>query len=204
MSIDPALLDGPYDHVTDVGAHTGEFSRACLEEWPGVTVDSFEPLRRLVNLHDDGPWRWHQVALGQADGAWPMFRNEFEPSSSLLVMAEAHREAFPYTIRSESTTVPVRKLDEYADRVHGRALLKLDVQGYELHVLEGAINVLHRFAAIVLEVSHVELYHGAPTAIEISEFLRAHGFTHKARVDVTRHPVTRQVLQSDELWVGVR
>lgn len=200
MSIDPGLLNGPYDTVFDVGADRGDFARACLTEWPDCTVESFEPLRELVNLPDGGPWRWHHVALGKTAGVVTMFENEFAPSSSLLPMTDLHRQAFPYTARSKEISVECRRLDEYADRIHGRALLKLDVQGYEGHVLEGAGDALARFAAIVLEVSHVELYRGTSTPDQISTGLTAVGFQHRARVDVLRHPITRQILQTDELW----
>jgi FkbM family methyltransferase len=200
VSIDPALLNGPYDCVFDVGADRGDFARACLSEWPGCTVESFEPLRELVNLSDEGPWRWHHVALAQMTGAVPMFRNEFTPSSSILAMTDLHRQAFPYTARADEIVVECRRLDEYTDRIRGRALLKLDVQGYESHVLEGAGDALTRFAAVVLEVSHVELYAGAPMPEQLALRLRATGFTHRASVDVLRHPVTHQILQTDELW----
>lgn len=201
MSVDPRDLGGRFDCVFDVGAHIGDFANSCLRAWPGCTVDSFEPLRKLANLQPGGPWRWHQVALGELPADRTMFRCEFEPSSSLLQMADLHREAFPYTTASEAVTVPVRRLYEYADLIHGRALLKLDVQGYELHVLRGAGETLGRFDAVVLEVSHVELYHGAPTPMELWRFLCASGFRHDRRVDEMPHPETHEVLQSDELWV---
>ena len=197
----PWSLGGPYDHVTDVGADIGAFATACFHAWPGVTVDSFEPLRNLENLRPDGPWQWHQVALGKAAGRSVIWQNEFSPSSSLLEMCDLHRQAFPYTIQTDPVEVDVARLDSYPDRVHGRALLKIDVQGYELQVLEGAGELLDRYAAVVLEVSWVELYRGSATPDAIWAFLTGRGFVHDRRVDQMPHPVTREVLQSDELWM---
>lgn len=199
MSVDARQLVGPYDVVFDVGAYVGDFAQSCLHAWPECEVHSFEPLRDVLN--PGRRWQWHQVALAQSTGAWPMFRNEFEPSSSILEMADAHREAFPYTLDTVQQVVPTRRLAEYDGFVHDRALLKLDVQGYELHVLRGAGATLDKFAAVVLEVSHVELYHGAPTPRELWEFLSAAAFRHERRVDEMPHPETHVVLQSDELWV---
>lgn len=197
----PWELPGPYDHVTDVGADVGSFAQACLQAWSGVTVDSFEPLRQLANLQPDGPWQWHQTAIGREPGRTVLWQNEFSPSSSLLEMCELHREAFPYTIQTDPVEVDVARLDAYAERVHGRALLKIDVQGYELHVLEGAGELLDRYAAVVLEVSWVELYRGAAKPVELWDFLTGRGFVHDRRVDEMPHPVLRHVLQSDELFV---
>lgn len=202
MSVSPADLQGPYDVVFDVGAYVGDFAKACLRAWPQCRVYSFDPLREVVNLPDGGRWRWHRVALGDTERRQAvLWRNEFEPSSSLLPMADAHKEAFPYTVRAESTRVEIRRLVEYAQYVEGQALLKIDVQGAELEVLKGAGSALDGFDAVVLEVSHIELYHGAPTPLELARFLSDHGFRHDRRVDEMPHPVTRRLLQSDELWV---
>jgi FkbM family methyltransferase len=198
VSFDAAQLDGPYDCVFDVGAYVGDFAIACLHEWPGCTVDSFDPLRGVLNA--DGRWRWHRCALSDRGGVETMHRCDFLPSSSLLPMGDLHKEAFPYASVTAEVQVETRTLSEYADLIHGRALLKLDVQGAELKVLTGAERALSLFAAVVLEVSHVELYLGSPTPAEIAEAMTAAGFIHAGVLAVTRHPVTNEVLQTDDLW----
>ena len=56
------------------------------------------------------------------------------------------------------------------------ALLKLDVQGFELAALKGCASLLDRFAAIYVECSFVPLYAGQPLADEVLEHLRTQGF----------------------------
>ena len=93
-------------------------------------------------------------------------------------------------------------IEEFADLIIEPALLKIDVQGYELEVLKGAGEHITAFAGVVLEVSHETLYKGAPTPEQLDEFLHLHGFAQHAQVDALYHPKSpRLLLQSDELWV---
>jgi hypothetical protein len=55
-------------------------------------------------------------------------------------------------------------------------LLKIDVQGYELSVLEGGAKTLERTSALLLEVNYVAHYEGAPDFDQVVEAVRKHGF----------------------------
>lgn len=211
MSVNPADLGGPYETVIDVGAFRGDFAKACLEHWPECFVVSFEPLEpkpadfnELACTPEGNPrWQWHEVALGEAAGRVTINRNEFIPSSSILPMADLHRQAYPFTKRTEEVEVGIAMLDEFAEVIDYPALLKIDVQGYELLVLKGAIDVLQDYVtAVVLEVSWEPLYHGAPAPAALAQLLSANGFEWKAQVDTMYHPkAPKLLLQSDELWV---
>ena len=84
-------------------------------------------------------------------------------SSSLLPMTQHHLSADP-----SSATVGTQdvKVITVADLVAGhgvtpeRCLLKVDTQGFERSVLDGAGDLMDRFAAVQLELSFVELYEG--------------------------------------------
>lgn len=202
MSVNPADLGGPYEVVLDVGAFRGDFARACMAEWRCAVI-SFEPLEPEPADVDTTPgWQWHKVALGEQTGRVTMHQNEFIPSSSILPMADLHRQAYPFTKRTEEVEVGIAMLDEFIDFVLSPALLKIDVQGYELQVLKGAIDTLSMIDAVVLEVSWEPLYHGAPAPAALAQLLSANGFEWKAQVDTMYHPKDpKLLLQSDELWV---
>jgi FkbM family methyltransferase len=204
VSVNPADLAGPYATVFDVGAFQGDFAKACLHEWPDTVVHSFEPLLGPPPEVGAPRWYWHGVALGRLPGVTTMYRCTFLPSSSILPMLELHETAFPYTKGSEPVEVQVETLAAYAGEgiVTLPALLKIDVQGYELQVLRGAADYLELFDAVVLEVSHEPLYDGAPTPEQLAGHLHAQGYTLHSVVDRMTHPKQpRWLLQSDELWV---
>jgi hypothetical protein len=57
-----------------------------------------------------------------------------------------------------------------------RAFLKIDVQGFERQVLDGAGEALRRFDAIELELSVTALYAGQPSLVEMLPLLSNRGF----------------------------
>lgn len=202
MSVSPTDLGGPYATVLDVGAFRGDFARACLDAWPDAHVLSFEPLEPKPADTDTDRWTWFPTAIGNANEMVTINRNEFVPSSSILPMAALHAKAFPYTAKVAEAQVGMVRLDDFRAIVAAPALLKIDVQGFEMQVLRGAVLLLAKVDGVVLEVSWETLYHGAPTPTELATFLQLHGFEWEARVDQLPHPKAPKVLlQSDEFWV---
>jgi hypothetical protein len=61
-------------------------------------------------------------------------------------------------------------------QIVGRALLKLDVQGYEYEALHGCETLLGRFDAVVVECSFVELYEGQRLFADVAAWLERRGF----------------------------
>ena len=62
-----------------------------------------------------------------------------------------------------------------AGEIAAPALLKLDVQGFELPALEGCEGVLDRFDWVYVECSFMELYAGQSLADEVIAWLRERG-----------------------------
>jgi hypothetical protein len=64
------------------------------------------------------------------------------------------------------------------EQISGRQilLLKLDVQGHELRVLESGIKVLQRTRFVLTEMSNHRIYSGGCQYYEVDEFLRMNDF----------------------------
>ena len=86
--------------------------------------------------------------------------SERDDSSSLLPIGKNQSELFPHTGGREVRETPVLPLDEAidAEEIFSPALLKIDVQGFELEVLKGCCSMLDRFCWIYVECSFIELY----------------------------------------------
>jgi hypothetical protein len=117
----------------------------------------------------------------------------------LLPTAEAAR-LFGVTKVSESQA-EMWELDRYVGErgLPPPDLLKLDVQGAELQILQGGTRTLGHAKAIIAEVSFVELYEGQSSFSDLCAFLQAHGFTLHALGAST--PRARALVQADALFM---
>jgi FkbM family methyltransferase len=169
--------------VIDVGANRGQFSLYALARFPSATITTYEPLPRAVEHMKrlfNGEHRVQVVpyALGEEEGEVVMHLSAREDSSSLLPVGERQASIFPGTDEVGTTRAQVRTLDmEFVDRELVRpALLKIDVQGFELSVLRGAQRTLASFDQILVEASFAELYEGQALFPDIHRYLEERGF----------------------------
>jgi hypothetical protein len=75
----------------------------------------------------------------------------------------------------ERTTVSTKRLDDI-DEVQNADYLKIDVQGAEVDVFNGAKNLLADIMIVHTEVEFVPLYINQPLFAEVDQILRKHGF----------------------------
>jgi len=79
------------------------------------------------------------------------------------------------------------------------ALLKIDVQGYELSTLQGCETLLGRFSHVYVECSFVVLYAGQALAADVIRHLGERGFCLIGIYNVQYSPEGR-ALQADFLF----
>jgi hypothetical protein len=96
--------------------------------------------------------------------------------------------------------VEVRTLETELQRLNvaGPVLLKLDVQGLELEVLQGAGAALSTVKWVVLEASSVPFYQGQALFEDLRAFLAAAGFVFRFPLDI--HRGEQGVSQFDALF----
>jgi FkbM family methyltransferase len=184
------LLDwAGIDLVIDVGANAGQF-RGFLrnEAGYGGHIVSFEPLNDLVakmRQIEDAAWTIHACALGARPGRRSFNVMAADQYSSFLAPRGRLPPPVRHNIARRSVEVEVQTLDQFAatDRhiAHARSIyLKLDTQGTELDVLDGATQVLERTAALQVELALQPLYDGAPDYRAAMARIERAGFTPSA------------------------
>ena len=97
-------------------------------------------------------------------------------------MLPRHHDAAPESGYIGSTSVEVCTLDSLFDRLLSAPLpreiyLKIDTQGFEREVLQGAKNSLQMIKTVQLEMSLVPLYRDAPLFGEICDLMQKSGYT---------------------------
>jgi FkbM family methyltransferase len=173
------------DLVIDVGANAGQFALELRESGYAGRIISFEPLSRayddlLVASSGDPLWQIApRCALGSSKGEANISISRNSWSSSLLPITDQHLNAAPQAMFIGSELVSISTLDALVleDVVGARnPYLKIDTQGYESEVLEGAKQILSHLVGLQLELSLVSLYEGQPDFIEMIQHLQKLNF----------------------------
>ena len=194
--------------VIDVGAHTGEFARMIKRILPAAAIFSFEPLKaEFESLHQQmqngAGFMAFNCAVGDRNETVEIRRSSYAQSSSLLPMAQLHKEAFPVSAGHTVETVEVKRLDDVLRdfELRPEILIKIDVQGYEDKVIAGAADTIDKAKAIIVEVSFRELYEGQPLFENIFRLLSEKGFRYFGNLYQLLSPVDGAPLQADALFV---
>jgi FkbM family methyltransferase len=198
--------------ILDIGANEGQFARIARELWPQAIVHSFEPLPQVFatlaeNFAGDPLTHAHNLALSGRAGSQVMHCSAFSPSSSLLPMAQLHRDEWPQSAQHTEVEVRLERLDDWATGVEtlkGPVLVKIDVQGFELHVIDGGQDLLRAAHVIVLEVSFVKFYEGQPLFADIHERMSGLGFTYRGNVEQFNSKDSTHALYADAIFENLR
>ena len=89
---------------------------------------------------------------------------DHDASSSLLPTTRTAESLYPFTRRQKTVSVPVGTLDnvlhEESTPIVPDILIKLDVQGYEEHVIRGGEKTFGEASACFIEINIDRLYRG--------------------------------------------
>ena len=154
--------------VYDIGAYRGAWSKAASEVLPSAEFLLFEANADNESHLSSTGYRYFIGALSGEDAAE---KSLFLPlvgdstGTSLYVENTSH-----YADRNRQVrTVPTRRLDAViaSHRLPPPDLIKIDVQGAELDVMQGATMALASTSALILETSFVTYNKGAPLIAEV-------------------------------------
>ena len=203
------LLQNRIDVVFDVGANTGQFAQSirkakyrnkivCFEPLP----DAYEKLKSRF-VRDENVVVHPRTALGDERGSVQVnvSRNSF--SSSVLNLLPLHADAAPGSEYIDAIETDIDCLDNvFADYVApaDRVFLKIDTQGYEWNVLNGAAKSLKRVDGLLLEMSLVPLYEGQRLWKDILERLEQEGFVLWQILPGFSDPKSGRILQFDGIF----
>lgn len=162
---------------------------APLLEVVGFEADRREARRLQTHETERSLFRsvqWLPCALGAADAQAVLHQCRSPGASSFYTPNRIFLDRFPDAERFDvmtSVPVPVRSLDglmaDPAVRMPAHVdFIKIDTQGSELAILQGAVQTLRdHVVAIEVEVEFTRLYAAQPVFREVDAFLSERGFT---------------------------
>jgi FkbM family methyltransferase len=197
------------DAVLDVGANRGQFHDMLRDQaaFRGPIV-SYEPNPELAKaLADrsaaDPLWQVEGVALGDAPGEASLNVTASDDCSSFLApssvqprrLADLNRVVRQVRVPVRTLEGEIRRLRE--ERGFRRLFLKLDTQGWDLHVLRGAGDGLSAVVGAQTEVSLVPIYEGMTDWLTSLRQVRELGFEVTGMFPVAIDPDTHRVIEFD-------
>lgn len=167
----------PNPTIADVGYNAGDYTTDVLAQRPGARVFAFDPSRSaLTNFQtahgSDDRVSFANIALSNTVGQ-AEFHDYGNMSSSLVVR---HSQA---TTASTAYIVPVSRLDAFmAEKgVQHIDLLKIDAEGFDLHVIEGAAGLLASNAIDVVMFEYADGWISSRRFLqEACAFLEGHNY----------------------------
>lgn len=164
MSLASFLSFNRVDLVVDVGANEGQFARKL--RWQGYDgpILSFEPISSVFetlsgHVAKDRLWDARRLAIGAEQGEAEI---NVALASDLSSMKPVSQFGLGWDARVETVKVEkvkVARLDDELRGVPGRRLfLKIDTQGFEREVMQGAPETLERCVGLMLELPVEHIY----------------------------------------------
>ncbi|HVM62287.1 MAG TPA: FkbM family methyltransferase [Verrucomicrobiae bacterium] len=200
--------------LVDVGARGGIDSR-WKPFYHLLDVVAFEPDPKecavLSSQRHPYSVRFLPEALGACDGQQAtLFMCRGPGSSSVLRPNMKLCGLYPFGEAMEVVgehPITLQRLDTVC-RDFQPDVLKVDTQGTELSILQGAVRLLRSALAVELEVEFVQQYSGQPLFSDVDPFMRQQGFTLRAlKRSYWRtkghqlHPYGGQIVHGDALYL---
>ena len=190
----------PGNVVLDIGANIGYFS-LLFAKWTGGTgaVHAFEPfpntIRRFRRNLELNPLlksvvRLHETAISNTVGSLSMAVPDPGNSGSNYMSAEG------------TQAIKVTTLDTFVEqaRISRVDLIKIDVEGSEVALLEGARETITRFRPILMiEVNPSTLQRFSKTSADVIQLLRMHHYRTSCASRIgTLKPLSRLPVYGEE------
>jgi FkbM family methyltransferase len=182
--------------IIDVGAYRGDWSRLARSIWPNSSLFMIEPNLtnsiEIANMARDLDATVFVELLGANNGQAVEF-NVMGTGSSVF----RERSAVPARIETRQ----LRRLDSLLKDIQAPAFLKIDAQGFELEILEGAGGLLPEVEAILIEISIIEINEGAPLLHDVIPYMKSLGFITYDILEIHRRPLDWALSQIDLIFI---
>ena len=162
--------------IVDVGAHLGNFAKSCNELWPGVDIHMFEANPNADAILKDIGYPYNIALLTDTVGEEHTYymTDKWALSSGNSIFKENTPEFDDsHLIKCELISNTIDNIIKDTRKVD---LLKLDTQGSEIKILNGASNLVSRTEYILIECSIYEYNKGGCLIGDVFEYMNANGF----------------------------
>ena len=196
--------------ILDVGANSGDWALDLRNGGYNGKIISFEPLTTEFDSLSkkslkDSNWDTLNLAIGDKNCISQINIANNSVSSSLSKILDTHTTAEPDSKIIMREDVEVQSLNNFKHKWIDSSesiFLKLDVQGFEKKVLDGATLILDSIKVIQIEMSFKQLYSDDLCFDDMKSFLESSGFCLYHIQNGFRCAETKELFQVDAIFIN--
>jgi FkbM family methyltransferase len=133
--------------VMDIGANVGYYTRLASKLVGSGSVISFEPLPKAYKLlkknsYDLKNTEVFNCALSSDEGNGSFFIRDSGDTSSLLRINDNEK--------LQEIKVSIKTADSFIDNINKVDFVKIDVEGFEMEVLQGMTTIISKYRPIII------------------------------------------------------
>lgn len=176
--------------VLDIGAHLGDFTNQCKSTWPNSEVFMIEANKNCEQALQRFGNNYLIALLGsenktttyftQADNLWGAGNSIYKELTE---------------VKYNETTLNMKRLDDLFESDSLFDLIKIDVQGAEIDVMKGGLELVKRAQCVILELSIIPYNENAPLYKEVINFMLNLNFVPK--IELEKHYIKNKLIQFD-------
>jgi FkbM family methyltransferase len=169
--------------IIDIGANIGQTSlwiAQKFEKSKNIEIHAFEPypdtfkaLEKNIKANSYKNIKIFNIALGSKDDEILMVQDCETNSGGFRVFSEKHNK--------DKKIIKVKQvtLDLLHEQIKDVFFIKIDVEGYEMEVLKGAVNILSKYKpTLFIELNDINLKQQNSSANELIIFLENLNYSH--------------------------
>ena len=192
----------------DIGANNGDWAMDIKKNGYSGQIFSFEPQTESFKIledlsSNDSRWESFNYGLGDSDSEEFINISKNLVSSSCLPILDKHTEAETDSRYHKKELIKIKKIDSLFHNLvtsEKKVFMKIDTQGYEFKVLEGAKRIINRVSGLIIEMSFTELYKGEVKFSKMKKYLEGLGFLLVHIQDGFKDSNTGELLQVDAIF----
>lgn len=169
--------------IFDIGAHLGESIEFFTNIYPECRITSFEPnpeiFKKLVKKGYKNV-NFVKEGLSNKIGSAKYYKQTMSHLGGLKKINQESEDSLGYAKQAlnKEIQIQINTLDNYCKthKIDAIDILKIDVQGLEVEVLQGASNILRSTKVITLELSLYDFYENIESPLlKIEELMKLSG-----------------------------
>lgn len=183
--------------VLDIGASDGRWSRICLNFLPNAKYLLIEAQADHKAGLDKFKTEYNNVDYVLAAAGGKEGKIYFDNSSLFGGLASET----PF--ENNCIEVPVIKIDREIERrkLESPYLIKLDTHGFEIPIIEGAINALKSAELVIIETYNYKLTNNSLKYFQMCDYMEKLGFSSIEMVDFMSRKYDHSLWQMDTFFI---